>query len=230
MFRSREVNALELTCPQCQAEAGKDASTPVGVLGQWNLCPGCNSLWREPLESAGPAAIAVAETQYFKASRKAASMWRLLHRRSNSPLAREGILAELANLADRMAVSSWTWDNDRTDSDGFTPHEWMTAEARLLRMVMNTEMALARGGLTYGQRLDWEPSLAGLMGTDDRVTDVLWRLSNEPDPAGRGDLVDQLYEAVVDHVGGQAAEVLVAVAACYRKAAQTGWRRFVPWL
>lgn len=223
MFRSREVNAPELTCPRC-------TSTPKGEPGRWNHCPDCGDLWREPSSPVTAPAQTAAEKRYSQAERQAWRVWRRLQRRRNTPKDRWTMLANLASLADEMSIADLVWDNDRTDRDGFTPAEWEAGAARLLRLVMDTERALTLRDDHIPDpyrfaTLDEDP-----LGSHKQVRDVLTRLNEATDLVERANLTTELHHAVISEVGEMAAERLARLAWAYRKSAQTGWRRFVPWL
>lgn len=99
-----------------------------------------------------------------------------------------------------------------TDRDGFTLTASLDLSARLLGRVGDTEAALWWG--------DGPPASYGLaLPLGDSAVAALALLETERDPMARADLVLGLYEAVVDTVGGQAAEALAALAACYFESA-----------
>jgi hypothetical protein len=94
------------------------------------------------------------------------------------------------------------------DRDGFTLAQSCAREAWLAGMVARTEAALVSGNRALSGRQS-----AGAI--SPAATAILAQLRTEPRPAERGVLVLALRVGVIDQVGGQAAEVLCAIANAY---------------
>ncbi|MEV4212650.1 hypothetical protein [Micromonospora sp. NPDC049662] len=98
------------------------------------------------------------------------------------------------------------------DEDGRDLAESHLHAALLVALVADAEHAAA-----LGQRRQLvESELEGCAGP------VLDRMASQPDPTARGPMLDDLYAAVVDHVGSQAAKAIATLPA-------PGRRRRVPW-
>lgn len=160
-----------------------------------------------------------ARADYFAADRAAAKLWKTFTR-SHMPAERADILREIAALGQRMAEVHLTgFGRDPIDEeDGRDLADSIALSGRLLEIMSNTEYSVARGRGRYGEVMTDELSLApiGRHSPDDHCTrDVLDALSTTPVATDRGRLTLVFYDEVVDQVGGQAAEVLAAIAAAY---------------
>lgn len=105
-------------------------------------------------------------------------------------------------------------DAGRRDEDGFTLAASEDLVARLVARIADTESALwwaSLGGAGGAAPVAYDLDLP--LGDDAEA--VLTALRCEPRLAVRAELVHRLYAAVVDTVGGQAAEVLPAIVRCY---------------
>jgi hypothetical protein len=129
---------------------------------------------------------------------------------ADSPRRRADALVAWAHQEQQLADTSWAFaDAAELDTDGVTLGESHLRAARVLRIVAGTEMDLIAGRSLTGVNDELEVPAHAL----------LRRLTRERDLSARTQLVIALYDALVDHVGGQAAEVLGTVAYCYAHAA-----------
>ncbi|WP_018685423.1 hypothetical protein [Actinokineospora enzanensis] len=160
-----------------------------------------------------------ARADYFAADHAAAKLWKTFTR-SHMPAERADILLEIADLGQRMAEVHLIGfgpdpieeEDDRDLADS------IALSGRLLEIMSNTEYSVARGRGRYGEVTVDELSLAPRSRhspDDHRARGVLDALSITPVAADRGRLTLVFYDEVVDQVGGQAAEVLAAIAAAY---------------
>lgn len=209
------MTAPLLLCPECTADLGQHTAV-TGQPETWYRCPDCRASWRE--DTSDPNLAAIARRDFFTADRAAARLLRRLSKTATST-ARARLFTELAEVLDVMADKSVVWDNDRTDSDGFTPAEWITSEARLMRIMAITEH---------------DPDtrvVDALEANNPLVRNVVNSLTTCSHMGDRAKFVGELYDAVVEQVGGQAAEILDNVECAYRmlQARVDGYRPWLPW-
>jgi hypothetical protein len=159
-----------------------------------------------------------ARADYFAADHAATKLWKTFTR-SHMPAERADILRAIADLGQRMAeVHLVAFGPDPIDEeDGRDLADSIVLSGRLLEIMSNTEYSVARGRGRYSEVLDDLALASGSRHSPagDRARDVLDALSTTPVAADRGRLTLVFYDEVVDQVGGQAAEVLAAIAAAY---------------
>jgi len=90
------------------------------------------------------------------------------------------------------------WDSEELDEDGKTHRETLLHRAWLAGLLADVEKAVAY------PRLGRRNLIASI---NQRADEVLSAMAAEPDLCRRMAHLDDLYEAVVDQVGGQAAEM-----------------------
>jgi hypothetical protein len=151
-------------------------------------------------------------------------------------LAREDDPATRAALLDELAVCEQDMADLHMEAFGPDPigheggrdlSESLASSARLIRLLAGAEHELAG---TPALTKFFEDFADDWTVTQAAITE---KLCDERDRDKRADLIDQLYDAVVDEVGGQAAEVLVSLALCEREAAHPRplrWRAIGRWV
>jgi hypothetical protein len=146
--------------------------------------------------------------RYFAADRRAGRALDILARAAD-PTVRYTALSTVATCQRTLATyaAAFRHANER-DEDGYTLAESHAAAARLATLLANTELALS---LRQPHRTAFTEPLAH----DPHVAAVLAELARTHRPGGRAVLVQALYPVVVDQVGGQAAEILGAIAVAY---------------
>lgn len=148
--------------------------------------------------------------QHFAAFRRAERAQRRFIRTDN-PLDRATELLGLAECEDVMAATAAAFPgSDEPDTDGHTLPETHRLSARVLRLVADTELDLAAGLAWIGDHDDQLHTLAEA---------ELTKLAQLRALTARARAVIDLYNAVVDQVGGQAGETLANIASCYCRAA-----------
>lgn len=157
-----------------------------------------------------------ARRRYFAADAQSGTARKVLAT-SADPVDRMQALWEWADAELAMAENTHGFPGYRErDEDGFTLAASLDLVARLLGRVADTEAALWWGGDAPDGDGGGAPVVYGLtLPLGDSAVAALALLETEADPVVRADLVLALYEAVVDMVGGQAAEALAALASYY---------------
>lgn len=127
---------------------------------------------------------------------------------------RMAALNEMAEGRLTMAANAWAFpDADRLDPDGYTVAEVHELAARLIGLIADTEAAQALTGPSMLVTLD-PPEVTPLPVSPTTRT-LLGLLRGERRPQVRAVMVLALADAIREHAGTQAAEVLITVAACY---------------
>jgi hypothetical protein len=110
-----------------------------------------------------------------------------------------------------MAGELEVFDNDRTDEDGFTPAEWERSSGRLYHLVAIADRASVDGVWGWSSLDGQAFHLSELPGVPEWCEQMASAGSIEK----RAESIRDLWGLVVDEVGGQAAECLVALSTAY---------------
>lgn len=155
-----------------------------------------------------------ARRHYFAADAEAGRAWADFAAPSGDSvshaLSRVDALKTMANCELTMASLADAVSGIERDEDGFTPAEWHNMSAALLDLVATTEATAYSRAVTGNWRWlesGWDKDRAVSKAVNDLAARAL--------PGVRARLTLALYDVVVRHVGGQAAEALVAVARGY---------------
>ncbi|MEU7802715.1 hypothetical protein AB0B10_25985 [Micromonospora arborensis] len=154
--------------------------------------------------TARPTALEAAREAYFNADRHAQRV-RAELTRPMSGIARAGLIGQRASLEEQMArhyPAAFSPDTIPCEDDRDMAESRQLA-AVLLHLVADAEYAASVGGPRLLTSSELEP-YAG---------PVLDRMASTRDPEERGQLLTDLYDAVVDVVGGQAAEAIACLPA-----------------
>jgi hypothetical protein len=159
-----------------------------------------------------------ARGDYFAADRRLSRAWNLLESEPH-PGRRALLLADMAVDEElRAEVYTAAFGADPNPDEGGRDMATSTASsAMLLHVLSNTEVLTPDA--------DWDYTWADICEANDvdvpwvEAQPVLERLCHEADPAQRAVLVWDLCDAVVDRVGGQAAETLASIALSYQRLA-----------
>lgn len=177
--------------------------------------------------------------RYFAADRTAGQAWAQFATPGSGWVSRWDALLAMADCERTMADTAFGFgDAGERDEDGFTLAQSHAAAADLLELVAATEIPIATGperAWDLRQALTFTATCRAGLDIDPAVAAALTLLASAGDiQTARGDLVAAaLYDAVVDHVGGQAAEVLPWLARGYylasgglsRAEADTRWHQ-----
>ncbi|MEU3455665.1 hypothetical protein ABZ671_18990 [Micromonospora sp. NPDC006766] len=125
--------------------------------------------------------------------------------RPMSGITRAGFIGQLASLeAQQARLHLDAFGPDPIPGeDGRDMAESLRLSALLLDLIADTEYAVAVSGPRVLTTTELEP----------HAGPILNRMLNIPNPVKRGQLLDELYDAVVDVVGGQAAETIACLPA-----------------
>lgn len=172
-----------------------------------------------------------ARAAYFAQHRPASKAARALCR-GRDAAARAELLDALAGCERRMAeMHEAAFGPDPIEWEGGRDlAESLEYSADLVGLLADTERAAAAGPDAVGLRLAASGQLLTLAtcwglapdqvdALDSAADEVMWQLVTITDPQRRARLVLDLYDLVVDTVGGQAAETLAGLAGCYLEAA-----------
>jgi hypothetical protein len=150
-----------------------------------------------------------ARRRYFAVQAQAAEAWTLFAAPPGDARSRVDALRDMAACERVMADTAFGFrDADEQGEVGLTQAQWTGMSALLTEMVADTEV----------KAYDLDQPLPGRRSnlTDDpAVAEAIERLSAETELAARAELTVALYRAVIGRVGGQAAEVLAALACSY---------------
>ncbi|MGH3682064.1 MAG: hypothetical protein ACRDT2_17650 [Natronosporangium sp.] len=148
--------------------------------------------------------------RHFAAFRRAERAQRRLSRSTN-PHARAAALLELSDCEYVMSATASAFAGaGEPDDDGYDLPVSHVMSGRLLRLLAATELALEAG---QGWVVDEDDPLHRLAGGE------LQALTRIRPVADRAKAVIDLCSSVVGYAGGQAAETLATIAACYCDAA-----------
>jgi hypothetical protein len=150
---------------------------------------------------------------YFAGDQRMGRAWEQLASQTD-PERRAGILADLAldaQLGGELYLAAFGPDPIPGEG-GRDMAQAAASEALLLTWLSITEIASHRDQDGLDERIAANNHPPPWPATRPHLD----RLCQTTDPAARARLVDDLYAAVVDHIGGQAAETLTAVARAYR--------------
>jgi hypothetical protein len=160
-----------------------------------------------------------ARRRYFQASEQSAQAWAEFTAPGGTWVSRWNALREMADCERTIAETVFGFPHaHERDENGFTIAQSNAISADLLELVAGTEIRIESSD---NQACDaQEASAVAAMArtgldADPTVSAVLAQIADTTEPAARAEQLAALYNAVVDRVGGQAAEVLVWVAHGY---------------
>lgn len=116
-------------------------------------------------------------------------------------------LGLLAYTAGEMARECTVFDNNRTDSDGYTPAQWHEHEASLYLLVEAAEK-------NDYSAVGLDPTALSLW-LDPRIDELLHQIAEATEMVAKGKLLLRLRDEVRFYIGRQASEALAALAHTY---------------
>lgn len=171
-------------------------------------------------------AAVFAADEYFETEKPIRKLWRQLGREQD-PRRRARIITEGAAIEDKMAVlhRKAFGPDPQSDEDGRDVADSLAYSARVLRLMASVENGVADGGRRRPTDDALLESVAGSV--CDQMTRAIAAAieAGNPDAANRDVQHGRLCQAVVDTVGGQAAEGVACLPSPRKAGLLTRWSR-----